>query len=79
MSSTEAPQLLSNLARESRKAIQKAKEDRVRLDKCIEAISTDDRELIKENIEWTAKYIQQNYKFSPQQIRRILEEMLTWL
>lgn len=73
----EAPQLFNDLARESRKVLRKAEEDRIRLEKWMQEISTDDREVIRENIEWMANYIKQKYKFSPQQVRRILKEMLT--
>jgi len=75
--SAEAPQLFSDLARESRKVLRKAEEDRIRLAKSMKEISTDDRELIRENIEWMANYISQKYNVSPKQVRRILKEMLT--
>lgn len=73
----EAPQLFSDLARESRKVLRQAEKDRKGLEKWMQEISTDDRELIRENIEWMANYIKQKYKFSPQQVRRILKEILT--
>lgn len=75
--SDEVPQLVTDLARESRKALRQAEEDRKDLEKCIQQISTDDRELIRENTEWMANYIRQKYKFTPKQIRQVLKEMLT--
>lgn len=76
MKSEEAPGLVHELAVETRKLLDKTEREGQLTAQAIEEVSTEDRELIREQLTWLAKYIREKYKFSVPTIRRVLREML---